>query len=114
MSVFNVVKPTASKVPFILSIPHSGTKIPNDKIDFFNINQINQMDDTDWFLDKLYDFAPKMGITTIIANYHRWLVDLNRDPNNRPLYNDGRIITSICPKTNFNGHNIYINQSKDL
>jgi N-formylglutamate amidohydrolase len=35
------------------------------------------------------------------------VVDLNRDPNNQPLYNDGRIITSICPKTNFNGHNIY-------
>ena len=48
-----------------------------------------------------------MGITTVIANYHRWVVDLNRDPNNQPLYNDGRIITSICPKTNFNGHNIY-------
>ena len=47
MSVFNVIKPTASKVPFILSIPHSGTKIPNDKIDFFNKNQINNSESGD-------------------------------------------------------------------
>ena len=107
MSVFNVIKPTASKVPFILSIPHSGTKIPNDKIDFFNKNQINKMDDTDWFLDKLYDFAPKLGVTTVVANYHRWVIDLNRDPKNTPLYDDGRIITSICSTTNFNGDGIY-------
>ena len=107
MNVFKVVNPTKNEIPFILSIPHSGTSIPKEKVDFFNQNQLKDMDDTDWFLDKLYDFAPKMGITTIIANYHRWLVDLNRDPNNQPLYNDGRIITSICTKTNFNGDNIY-------
>lgn len=107
MNVFKVISPTNKEIPFILSIPHSGTSIPNEKVDFFNKKQLNLMDDTDWFLDKLYDFAPEMGITTVIANYHRWVVDLNRDPNNQPLYSDGRIITSICPITNFNGKNIY-------
>ena len=107
MNVFKVISPTKKEIPFILSIPHSGTSIPNEKVAFFNKKQLNLKEDTDWFLDKLYDFAPQMGITTVLANYHRWVVDLNRDPNNQPLYNDGRIITSVCPITNFNGKNIY-------
>ena len=68
---------------------------------------IENPDDTDWNLDLLYDFAPKLGITTIVANYSRWVIDLNRDPENKSLYNDGRIITSLCPTTNFLGENIY-------
>ena len=107
MNVFNVISPTKKEIPFILSIPHSGTSIPNEKLAFFNKKQLKLKEDTDWFLDKLYDFAPEMGVTTILANYHRWVVDLNRDPNNHPLYNDGRILTSICPTTNFKGQNIY-------
>jgi N-formylglutamate amidohydrolase len=37
----------------------------------------------------------------ITANYSRWVIDLNRDPENKPLYADGRIITGLCPVTNF-------------
>ena len=51
----------------------------------------------------------KWELQQLLANYHRWVVDLNRDPNNHPLYSDGRIITSVCPITNFNGNNIYNN-----
>jgi N-formylglutamate amidohydrolase len=35
------------------------------------------------------------------------VIDLNRDPNNKPLYSDGRIITGLCPATNFLGKPIY-------
>ena len=38
------------------------------------------------------------------------MVDLNRDPKNKPLYDDGRIITSICPKK-FLGEPIYKDDS---
>ena len=107
MDVFKVIEPTKNKVPFILSIPHSGTNIPSNKLNFYNKDQLKLKEDTDWHLDKLYDFAPKLGITTVMANYSRWLVDLNRNPKNKPLYNDGRIITSVCPTTNFNGNPIY-------
>jgi N-formylglutamate deformylase len=112
MDVFKVIEPSKDKVPFILSIPHSGTNIPNDKLNFFDKEQLKLKDDTDWYLDQLYDFAPKLGITTIKANFSRWLVDLNRNPENKPLYNDGRIITSVCPTTNFNGKPIYIENYK--
>ena len=112
MDVFKVIEPTKNKVPFILSIPHSGTNIPSNKINLYNKDQLKLKEDTDWYLDQLYDFAPKLGITTIMANFSRWLVDLNRNPRNEPLYNDGRIITSVCPTTNFNGNPIYIKNYK--
>ena len=112
MDVFKVIEPSKNKIPFILSIPHSGTNIPSDKLNFYNKEQLKLKEDTDWYLDQLYDFAPKLGITTIMANYSRWLVDLNRNPNNEALYSDGRIITSVCPTTNFNGNPIYIENHK--
>lgn len=112
MDVFKIIEPTKNKVPFILSIPHSGTNIPSNKLNFYDKDQLKLKEDTDWYLDRLYDFAPKLGITTIKANFSRWLVDLNRNPENKPLYNDGRIITSICPTTNFDGKPIYIENYK--
>ena len=64
---------------------------------------IEFIDDTDWFLPNLYEFASAMGITTIKANYSRWVIDLNRNPNQMPLYNDGRLITGLCTTTDFLG-----------
>ena len=61
------------------------------------------VDDTDWFVHKLYAFAPSMGITLIKANLSRWVIDLNRNPDSAPLYNDGRLITSNTPTTDFFG-----------
>ena len=106
MDIYKIIEPIGKKFPFILSIPHSGIKIPNYLLNNFNPEQLQLKDDTDWFLDQLYDFAPKLGITTIKASISRWVVDLNRNPKNKPLYNDGRILTSICPK-NFLGQPIY-------
>ena len=56
MNVFKVISPTKKEIPFILSIPHSGTSIPNEKVAFFNKKQLSLKEDTDWFLEKLYDF----------------------------------------------------------
>ncbi len=70
-------------------------------------------DDADWFIEQLYDFAPSMGITLISANYCRWVIDLNRDPESKPLYNDGRVITGLVPVTDFNGNNLYDGELPD-
>jgi N-formylglutamate amidohydrolase len=48
-----------------------------------------------------------MGITIIHAVNSRWVIDLNRAPDNTPLYSDGRIITGLCPTTDFLGQRIY-------
>ena len=48
-----------------------------------------------------------MGITIIRARYSRWVIDLNRDPESVPLYNDGRLITGLTPSTDFLGNALY-------
>ncbi|MPS74205.1 MAG: N-formylglutamate deformylase [Chryseobacterium sp.] len=107
MEIFKIIEPTATKVPVIISVPHAGTFIPEDIKSKMSSKVSNQLDDTDWFIDKLYSFAGELGITIIVANYSRWVVDLNRDPGNQPLYNDGRVITDVVTITDFNGNKIY-------
>lgn len=104
---FDIIKPVANSVPFLLSIPHCGTAFPDELIDEYVPELASAPDDTDWHLDRLYDFAPFLGITTICPKYSRWVIDLNRDPRSTPLYDDGRIITALCPVTNFDGTSIY-------
>ena len=107
MQIYSIIKPKVKAVPFVLSIPHSGVNFPGEIKESYNSKQLSTLDDTDWYLDQLYDFAPSLGITTIISTYSRWVIDLNRSPENKSLYNDGRIITDLCPKTNFLGEDLY-------
>ncbi len=104
---FRITSPTSGAVPIIVSVPHSGTLFPDDLADQYSPELIEFPDDTDWYVDKLYDFVPSMGITMISAVYHRWVIDLNRNPSDQPLYNDGRIITGLCPVTTFKGEKLY-------
>ncbi len=104
---YKIIAPTARKVPILISVPHSGTLFPDEIKEQYHSQFIKNPDDTDWFVDKLYDFASEMGITIIQAVYSRLVVDLNRDPKQKPLYNDGRIITELVTKTDFHGNHIY-------
>ena len=107
---YKIVLPKNKKVGILLSIPHSGTNFPQELSTNYNKQLSAQPDDTDWYLEKLYDFAAELGITTIQALNSRWVIDLNRNPENTSLYDDGRIITALCPTTDFLGQQIYINK----
>ncbi len=107
---FFIIEPTVNKVPIILSVPHSGVEFPVELQAHYRAELIAQPDDTDWFVHDLYNFAPSLGITVIHAKYSRWVIDLNRDPHSKPLYNDGRIITELVPKTDFLGNEIYVDK----
>lgn len=114
MSVYKLQQPPGAEVPIILSVPHCGTQFPLELQADFKAALMNAPDDTDWFVNKLYDFALEMGITMISANYSRWIIDLNRDPDSKPLYTDGRIITALCPTTTFFGETIYKDERKEV
>jgi N-formylglutamate deformylase len=107
MTPYNIIAPSTAKVPILLSVPHCGTAFPDElKADYVPA-MMAAPDDTDWFVDELYAFASEMGITMITAEYSRWVIDLNRNPESKPLYNDGRIITGLCTTTDFHGNDIY-------
>lgn len=107
MLPYKVHFPSSSPIPLLVSVPHCGTVFPDEIIDEYDSALISAPDDTDWFVDQLYDFAPHLGATMITAVYSRWVIDLNRAPDSKPLYTDGRIITGLCPVTTFLGQPLY-------
>ena len=110
---YKITLPKSKKVGLLLSIPHCGIEFPKDIEGIYDPSIIKHPDDTDWYLQELYDFASEMGVTIIEAVYSRWVIDLNRTPENKNLYNDGRIITALCPSTNFFGTAIYSHQENE-
>lgn len=107
MAIYDIHYPTAPEVPIVISSPHSGIAFPDHIHNRLKPEMAARPDDADWFIDRLYDFAPAMGITFITAHYCRWVIDLNRDPKSIPLYDDGRVITGLVPLTDFNGNRLY-------
>jgi N-formylglutamate deformylase len=114
MIPYQIIPARSNPAPILLSIPHCGTSFPEELKSEFKPNLAQQPDDTDWFVEQLYDFAPAMGITVIHAVNSRWVIDLNRDPQSKPLYTDGRIITGLCPTTTFSGESIYLDDRKEI
>ncbi|MCI0750755.1 MAG: N-formylglutamate amidohydrolase, partial [Flammeovirgaceae bacterium] len=114
MDPFRIVLPAGNRVPILVSVPHCGIFFPDELRDQYRQELISAPDDTDWFVDQLYDFVSSMGIPMIAAVNSRWVIDLNRDPESKPLYTDGRIITALCPATDFLGNPIYHDHRKEV
>ncbi|MCP3673839.1 MAG: N-formylglutamate deformylase, partial [Gammaproteobacteria bacterium] len=66
-----------------------------------------QSKDTDWFLDRLYDFAADFGIHILKPKWSRYYIDLNRDPDGKDLY-PGADNTELCTTTGFDSSAIYL------
>jgi len=111
---FRVIESTAPRLPILISVPHCGTDFPDEIRHEYKESLIRSPDDTDWFVDQLYDFCPALGITMITAIHSRWVIDLNRDPQSKPLYTDGRIITGLCPTTDFLGNELYVDDRSEV
>ncbi|WP_448206237.1 N-formylglutamate deformylase [Azospirillum sp. sgz302134] len=93
------------ETPVLLSIPHVGTAIPPD-IAATMTDAALTVPDTDWHLDRLYHFAPALGIGFLKATCSRYVIDLNRDPSGDVLY-PGADNTELCPLTTFDHQPIY-------
>jgi formiminoglutamase len=81
--------------PLIVSMPHTGMEIPLE-IEAGLVSPWLARKDADWHVDKLYDFAPGLGITTIRTAISRTVIDVNRDPSGKSLY-PGQATTELCP-----------------
>jgi N-formylglutamate deformylase len=114
MTPYRIQLPKGDAIPIVISVPHCGTAFPEELKSQYNSKLIEAPDDTDWFVDELYSFAMEMGMPMISAVYSRWVIDLNRDPESKPLYTDGRIITGLCPTTTFLGEPLYNDQRTDV
>jgi len=63
--------------------------------------------DTDWHLERLYDFLDQIGASVLVATHSRYVVDLNRPPDNASLY-PGQDTTGIVPVDTFHKEPIYL------
>ena len=96
---------TRGEAPLLLSIPHAGTEIPEP----FSAGLVSPWlarHDADWWVDKLYDFAPSLGATVVRTAISRTVIDVNRDPGGASLY-PGQATTALCPTTTFDGEPLY-------
>ncbi|MGH8130606.1 MAG: N-formylglutamate deformylase [Steroidobacteraceae bacterium] len=94
-----------SSVPLLVSLPHAGTLIPAELRPQFRERAL-AVDDTDWHLDRLYAFTGELGIGAIVPRYSRYLIDLNRSPENAPMY-PGANNTELVPARSFAGAALY-------
>lgn len=90
--------------PIVLGLPHTGTYVPDDI--FARLNDKGRaLADTDWHVDRLYEgLLP--DATTVTANFHRYVIDANRDPAGASLY-PGQNTTGLVPLTDFDGQDIW-------
>ena len=93
--------------PLVVSFPHTGTDLPADIAPRFASLWLAQRD-ADWWIDRLYDFAADLGVTTIRTTISRSAIDVNRDPSGVSLY-PGQATTELCPTTTFDGAPLYRN-----
>lgn len=101
--VFTLDQGTA---PLLVSLPHVGTEIPVDlRADFESFAL--DVEDTDWRCDQLYGFVRGLGASLITPRLSRYLIDLNRPPDNAPMY-AGSHNTELCPTRAFSGKALYL------
>jgi N-formylglutamate deformylase len=95
----------AGHLPLLVSMPHVGTDIPDD-VAARLMPCAAARADTDWHLPELYGFLDEMGVSTISARWSRYLIDLNRPPENTNLY-PGQDTTGLCPVDTFGRERLY-------
>ncbi|MDH3265983.1 MAG: N-formylglutamate amidohydrolase, partial [Gammaproteobacteria bacterium] len=89
----------------LITIPHDGRLLPADIEGRMSVAG-RALPDTDWHVTRLYAFAETLGASLIIANYSRYVVDLNRPADDAALY-EGQLETGLCPLRTFAGEAIY-------
>jgi N-formylglutamate deformylase len=95
----------AGRLPMLVSMPHAGLEVPDD-VAASMAPCAQARADTDWHLPQLYAFLEEMGVSTISAQWSRYLIDLNRPPENTNLY-PGLDTTGLCPVDTFGRERLY-------
>lgn len=92
--------------PLLVSLPHDGSHIP-DELAARMVPSARRAPDTDWHVSVLYDFAKELGASIIVPRHSRYVVDLNRPPDDTSLY-PGQNTTGLCPIVQFTGEPVYL------
>ncbi len=92
--------------PLLVSLPHDGSAIPLELAERMT-PEARRAPDTDWYVSRLYAFARELGASMLVANWSRYVIDLNRGENDTSLY-PGQNTTGLCPSVRFTGEPVYL------
>lgn len=94
--------------PLLISVPHAGTGVPPEVLERFS-NRARQLPDTDWYVDRLYAWAPSAGAGMLVTPVSRFVIDMNRPPDDAPLYDfsGSGLRIGLVPATTFSGDPVY-------
>jgi len=65
----------------LVEVPHSGLLVPDDVEPQIDASPTAVLRDSDIYVDKLYHRAPHLGATLLVSRVSRYVVDLNRGPD---------------------------------
>jgi N-formylglutamate deformylase len=91
--------------PLLVSVPHAGHLIPHELQPHY-VERALAAEDTDWFMDEVYGFVRELGASLLVPRYSRYVIDLNRPPENVPMY-PGVNNTELVPTRFFTGDPLY-------
>ncbi|MDQ3287090.1 MAG: N-formylglutamate deformylase [Pseudomonadota bacterium] len=92
--------------PLLISLPHDGSAIPAELASRMT-PEARRAPDTDWHVSRLYAFARELGASVLVPRHSRYVVDLNRPPDDISLY-PGQNTTGLCPIRRFDAEPVYL------
>lgn len=92
------------RLPLLISMPHAGLNL-TPAVESGLVDAARSLPDTDWHIPRLYAFARELGASVVAAEYSRFVIDLNRPDDDKPLY--AGATTGLYPATLFEGEPLF-------
>lgn len=80
MSFVELTAPATTATPVLVEVPHSGLQVPPAVEHEIDATPLAVLRDSDIYVDQLYRRAPEHGATLLVSRVSRYVVDLNRGP----------------------------------
>lgn len=82
MEIYSFTQPpNEAETPVLVEVPHAGLAVPEAVRGELTVSGAVVLRDSDIYVDKLYARAPSVGASLLAARVSRYVVDLNRAPD---------------------------------
>lgn len=78
---FTLVASRGAETPVVVEVPHAGLAVPDDARRMLVAGPGDLLRDADPFVDRIWAAAPDHGATLLVSHVSRYVVDLNRAPD---------------------------------
>ena len=78
---FRLEAPETRGNAVVVEVPHAGLVLPADTLATLQVDARTVLRDADAYVDQLYAHSPRAGAALLVAECSRYVVDLNRRPD---------------------------------